>query len=303
MSSIKDTVNGCEDKNKIIPGMLYLVATPIGNLADLSPRALKVLEGVDFIAAEDTRNTAGLLTRFSIRKELVSYFEHNKRERGELILTRLLSGQSCALVTDAGTPAISDPGEDLVRLCAERGVLVTSIPGCCALTSALALSALATGRFAFEGFLSTNAGERKKRFAEIVNEHRTLIFYEAPHKLRGTLRDLLAAFGNRKVALCRELTKLNEEILRGTLEEVIKLYTEREPRGEYVIVLEGLDEFYHGNPPSDAPAELLALSPKEHVQHYLDEGMERMDAIKAAAKDRNLSKSAFYAMLNEAKKI
>ena len=186
------------DKNQIVGGVLYLVATPIGNLSDISQRALKVLSEVDIVAAEDTRNTGKLLAYFGISKPMISYFEHNKRERGEAILEKLKEGLSCALVTDAGTPAISDPGEDLVRLCAENGVPVTSIPGCCAVINALALSALSTGRFCFEGFLSTNKNERIDRLNEIKNDTRTTIFYEAPHKLLKTLEDLLEHFGDRK---------------------------------------------------------------------------------------------------------
>ena len=205
-----------EDKNQIVGGMLYLVATPIGNLSDISERALKVLSQVDFIAAEDTRNSGKLLAYFGISKPMVSYFEHNKRERGLVILERLKAGESCALVTDAGTPAISDPGEDLVVLCAENNVPVTSIPGCSAVVNALALSALPTGRFCFEGFLSTNKNERLTRLNELKSDTRTTIFYEAPHKLIKTLEDLYEVFGDRRVSLCRELTKLNEEIIRTT---------------------------------------------------------------------------------------
>ena len=224
-----------EDKNKIIGGTLYLVATPIGNLSDISERALKTLSEVDFVAAEDTRNSGKLLSHFGISKPMVSYFEHNKRERGLVILERLKNGESCALVTDAGTPAISDPGEDLVVLCAENGVPVTSIPGCSAVVNALALSALPTGRFCFEGFLSTNKNERFSRLNEIKNDTRTTIFYEAPHKLQKTLDDIYEVFGERKISLCRELTKLNEEILRTTLAGAIEYYKENAPRGEYVL--------------------------------------------------------------------
>ena len=199
-----------EEKNRVTGGTLYLVATPIGNLSDLSERAIKVLSEVDFIAAEDTRNTLGLLTHFGISKPLVSYFEHNKKERGPEILARLASGESCALVTDAGTPGVSDPGEDLVRLCADAGVPVTSIPGHVAAINALILSALPTGRFVFEGFLPVQKAERKERLTALQTEERTILFPEAPHKLRATLADLAKAFGeDRKIALCRELTKRN----------------------------------------------------------------------------------------------
>lgn len=282
-----------EDKNAIVGGTLYLVATPIGNLSDISERALKVLGGVDFVAAEDTRNTGKLLAYFGISKPMVSYFEHNKRERGEVIVERLLNGESCALVTDAGTPAISDPGEDLVRLCAEKGVIVTSIPGCCACVNALALSALATGRFCFEGFLSTNKNERNTRLNELKNDTRTHIFYEAPHKLTKTLDDIIEVFGDRKIALCRELTKLNEEVIRTTLSGAIKYYQENAPRGEYVLVIEGADE---GAVKNDAFWARMSIS--EHVEHYISQGMKKMDAIKAVAKDRDLPKNEVYKEVN-----
>ena len=229
-----------EEKNKVVGGTLYLVSTPIGNLSDISERALKVLSEVDFIAAEDTRNTVRMLTHFGISRPLVSYFEHNKAERGEYIVSRLEGGESCALVTDAGTPAISDPGEDLVRLCAERGISVTAIPGACAGICALTLSALATTRFCFEGFLPMKKAERRERLDALSREERTMIFHEAPHKLKSTLDDLESSFGgDRKIALCRELTKLNEEIMRVTLSEARAYYGEHEPRGEYVLVVEG----------------------------------------------------------------
>ena len=279
-----------EEKNKIIPGTLYLVATPIGNLADLSERAIKVLSEVDFIAAEDTRNTGHLLAYLGIKKPLVSYFEHNKRERGEVSCDRLSAGETCALVTDAGTPAISDPGEDLVRLCAQRGLAVTSIPGCCAGITALTLSGLPTGRFCFEGFLSVNKAERKKRLERLKVEDRTMIFHEAPHKLETTLKDLCEAFGgDRKISLCRELTKLNEEVLRLTLSEAVAYHTEHPPRGEYVLIVEG------------APEDAVAVSAfwadmtvREHVEHYMAGGMEKKEAIKAAAKDRGVPKNDIY---------
>ncbi|MBQ8915069.1 MAG: 16S rRNA (cytidine(1402)-2'-O)-methyltransferase [Clostridia bacterium] len=274
------------EKNKVEGGTLYLVATPIGNLADLSERALKVLSEVDFVAAEDTRNSGLLLSRFGISKPFVSYYEHNKRERGEYIVSRLKAGESCALVTDAGMPAISDPGEDIVRLCAEVGVPVTAVPGCCAAVTALALSALTTGRFAFEGFITPNRHDRRERLTALRYEERTMIFYEAPHKLRQTLDDILEFMGDRKITLCREMTKLNEEIIRTTVSEAVEMYREKNPRGEYVLVLEGgikedkADEF-----PAD---------PEEHVKMYESQGMKRMDAIKAAARDRGVSKGVLY---------
>ena len=275
-----------KEKNAIVGGTLYLVATPIGNMADLSERALKVLSEVDFVAAEDTRNSGLMLSRLGISKPLISYYEHNKAGRGETIAARLEAGESCALITDAGTPAISDPGEDIVRLCAERGIPVTSVPGCCAAVTALTLSALCTRRFCFEGFLSTNARERKDLLDSLANETRTMIFYEAPHKLRGTLDDLLGAFGGeRKIALCRELTKLNEEVARTTLGEAVETYKMREPRGEYVLVVDGAPET------ADEYPEDIA----EHVAMLEAAGLSRMDAIKAAAKARGVKKNDIYA--------
>ena len=282
-----------EDKNKIIGGTLYLVATPIGNLSDISERALKTLSEVDFVAAEDTRNSGKLLAYFGISKPMVSYFEHNKRERGLVILERLKNGESCALVTDAGTPAISDPGEDLVVLCAENGIPVTSIPGCSAVVNALALSALPTGRFCFEGFLSTNKNERFSRLNEIKNDTRTTIFYEAPHKLQKTLDDIYEVFGDRKISLCRELTKLNEEILRTTLTNAIDYYKENAPRGEYVLVIEGVGE----NAKSE-DAFWKDMTIEAHLDFYISQEMKKMDAIKAVAKDRGVSKSEIYKIVN-----
>lgn len=275
-----------QEKNKIEPGVLYLVATPIGNLADLSERAVKVLANVDFIAAEDTRNTAKLLSYLNISKPMVSYYQHNRTERGEVICKRLSEGESCALVTDAGTPAISDPGEDLVRLCAEKNIKVTFVPGACAAIAALALSGLFTGRFAFEGFVSGAKGERRKRLDELKNDDRTLIFYEAPHHLLNTLKDFYTVFGDRKISLCRELTKLNEEIIRTTLSAAVEYYTQNSPRGEYVLVIEGgekkKDDFW------------VSLTPIEHVDFYINQGMDKNSAIKAAASDRSVQKNEIY---------
>lgn len=281
----------CE-KNKVEKSTLYLVGTPIGNLADMTERAKKILAEVDFVAAEDTRNSMKLLSCFGIHSEIVSYHEHNKRESGERIVARLLSGESCAIITDAGMPAISDPGEDLVRLCSEAGVTVKVVPGASASVSALALSGLSTSRFVFEGFLNAQKNERRKRLDALKNEERTMIFYEAPHKLRSTLDDMLEVFGkDRKIALCRELTKLNEDTERTTLEGAVNTYKEREPRGEYVLVIEG------GSGKNEEDNPLLSLTPEEHVAHYEGRGMKRMDAIKSAAKDRGMSKSDFYKFL------
>ena len=282
------------EKNKLEKSTLYLVGTPIGNLADVSERAKKVLSEVDFIAAEDTRNSMKLCSILGIRKEFVSYYEHNKKSSGEKIIARLLSGESCALVTDAGMPAISDPGEDIVRLCADAGITVSVIPGPCAAVSALALSALSTSRFTFEGFLPAQKSERKKRLASLEKEERTMIFYEAPHKLSATLSDMKESFGeSRKISLCRELTKLNEEVIRTTLAEALSIYSVKEPRGEYVLVVEGADEAgvsTDSNPLTD-------LSPANHVEHYISLGFSKMDAIKAAAKDRGIPKSEMYKLL------
>jgi len=274
------------EKNEIIGGTLYLVATPVGNLADLSDRALKVLSEVDFVAAEDTRNTGLLLSRLGIQKPMISYFEHNKRERGEIIVKRLLDGESCALVTDAGTPAISDPGEDLVKLCAEKNIPVTSVPGACAAILALTLSALSTGRFVFEGFVSTSKAERRERFSVLAEDERTTIIYEAPHKLRTTLDDLAAYFGtDRKITLCRELTKLNEEVIRTTIGGAVEKYNTQDPRGEYVLVIEGRAKSDKAEYPEDIT---------DHVNMLIDSGLDRMSAMKKAAKERGISKSDVY---------
>ena len=284
------------EKNKTEKSTVYLVATPIGNLADITERAKKVLAEVDFIGAEDTRNSLKLLSCLGIKKELVSYHEHNKKASGERIISRVLAGESCAIITDAGMPAISDPGEDIVRLAADAGVRVSVIPGACAAVSALSLSGLATGRFCFEGFISPNKSERQERLCKLKNEERTMIIYEAPHKLISTLDDLCQVFGeSRKISLCRELTKLNEEVIRTTLGEAVKYYSDNAPRGEYVLILEGAGE---AGVETNSENPLLSLSPEEHVAHYEKGGMKRMDAIKAAAKDRGMSKSELYRILN-----
>ena len=281
------------EKNKVVGGMLYIVATPIGNLADIGERALKVLSEVDFIAAEDTRNSLRMLTHFGISKTLVSYHEHNKREKGEEIAARLLSGESCALITDAGTPAISDPGEDLVRLCAEKDIPVTSIPGACALITALTLSGLPTARFVFEGFLPVTKKERRERLELLALESRTFILHEAPHKLRTTLEDLEKTLGGeRRISLCRELTKLNEEVCRTTLAGAIAIYSEKEPRGEYVLVIEG------GSADNVGKVSALAFeSPEAAVESFLAQGMSKNDAIKAAAKAMGMSRNELYGLL------
>ena len=269
-------------------GTLYLVATPIGNLGDFSPRAVETLETADFIAAEDTRVSVKLLNHFQIKKPLVSYHQHNHVTAGRAILERLLAGESCALVTDAGTPAISDPGEDLVRLCAENGVEVLSIPGCCAAVNALAVSGLPTGRFTFEGFLTVNKKARREHLTSLLEEERTMIFHEAPHKLLNTLEDLSAAFGpDRPVALCRELTKLHEETIRTTLGQALERYRETAPKGEFVLVVAG-------RPPRQEAA-VTAEEAVERVLALRDQGMRLKDAARQVAADTGLSKNELYA--------
>lgn len=269
-------------------GTLYLVATPIGNLGDFSPRAVETLEAVDFIAAEDTRVSMKLLNHFEIKKPLVSYHQHNHVTAGQAILSRLLGGESCALVTDAGTPAISDPGEELVRLCADNGVEVLSIPGCCAAVNALAISGLPTGRFTFEGFLSVNKKTRREHLAALENEERTMIFHEAPHKLLSTLEDLSAAFGpERPVALCRELTKLHEETIRTTLGQAADHWRDTAPKGEFVLVVAGRP-----------PRQEAAMTVEEAVDRVLvlrDSGMRLKDAAREVADATGLSKNELYA--------
>ena len=269
-------------------GTLYLVATPIGNLGDFSPRAVETLEHVDFIAAEDTRVSVKLLNHFEIKKPLVSYHEHNHVSAGQSILSRLLAGESCALVTDAGTPAVSDPGEDLVRLCAENDVEVLSIPGCCAAVNALAVSGLPTGRFTFEGFLTVNKKSRREHLDSLKNEVRTIIFHEAPHKLLTTLEDLLDAFGaDRRIALCRELTKLHEETRRCTLGEAVAYYKNNAPKGEFVLVVAGA-----------APRQETAVSLEDAVAQVLalkDQGVRLKDAAKEVSEHTGLSKNELYA--------
>ena len=269
-------------------GTLYLVATPIGNLSDLSPRALSTLEAVDFIAAEDTRVSVKLLNHFGIKKPLLSYHQHNHITAGEVVLRRLLAGEDCALITDAGMPAVSDPGEDIVRACAENGVEVIPIPGCCALICALAASGLPTGRFAFEGFLTTNKKNRREHLQALVAEQRTMIFYEAPHKLLTTLQDMLEVFGNRSLALCRELTKLHEETIRTTLAAAVERYTETPPRGEFVLVLAGAE-----------PVEETAVTLDEGValvrRRREEEGLGMKEAVRAVAADTGLNRNELYA--------
>ena len=268
-------------------GMLYLVPTPIGNLGDISQRCRETLEAADFIAAEDTRVSLKLLNHLNIKKPLVSYYEHNRAESGQRILERLLAGETCALVSDAGSPAISDPGEDLVALCAQNGVPVSAIPGPCAVITALSMSGLPTGRFTFEGFLSTNKKNRQEHLQSLAAEQRTMVFYEAPHKLTNTLNDLLAAFGpERRISLCRELTKLHEEVIRTTLQGAVDYYREQDPRGEYVLVLEGA-----------APPPVTELTLEDAlalVAEKLAQGLSRKDAVKLVSKETGFAKNALY---------
>lgn len=273
-------------------GKLYLVGTPIGNLGDFSPRAADALREADFIAAEDTRVTLKLLNHFGIRKPMVSYFEHNKYASGAKIFERILAGETCALVTDAGMPAISDPGEELVRMCAEGGVEVLTVPGPSALISALALSALPTGRFCFEGFLSTANKSRREHLESLRSERRTMIFYEAPHKLMRTLEDMKNTFGGeRRISLCRELTKLHEQTLRTDLAGAIEHFTEFPPKGEFVLVIEGAPEAGSGFSLDEAAA--LA-------ERYRAEGLSRKAACKKAAAETGFSANELYdASLNE----
>ena len=267
-------------------GTLYLVATPIGNLGDFSPRAVATLESVDFIAAEDTRVSVKLLNHFGVKKPLVSYHEHNRAAAGQAIVARLLSGESCALVTDAGTPAISDPGEDLVRLCGQQGVTIQAVPGCCAAVCALAVSGLPTGRFTFEGFLPSGKKERREQLQELTGETRTMVFHEAPHRLRATLSDMAELLGDRPVALCRELTKLHEDTVRTTLAQAAAYYAANEPRGEYVLVVAGREK-------QQGP-QLTLEEGVERVLRLREDGMRMKDAVRQVADDTGLSRNDLY---------
>lgn len=269
-----------------IMSKLYVVGTPIGNLSDMTPRAIGILNSVDFIAAEDTRVTLKLLTHFDIHKPLVSYYEHNLREKGEEIINRILGGETCAIVTDAGMPCISDPGEDLVRLCAEHGIEVNVVPSPTAAMSALAISGLSTSRFTFEGFLSVTKKQRNAHLEEVKDLKHTLIFYEAPHKLRNTLNDLLNVLGDRRISICREMTKIHEEVLRGRISEMIEYYENNTPKGEFVLVVEGNikvpEERY-------VPEEAI-----EYARKLIVDGLKTSDACKEAAKKFGFTKSEIY---------
>lgn len=272
-------------------GKLYVVGTPIGNMGDMSPRAVEVLSGVDFIAAEDTRVSLKLLNRFGIQKPLVSYFEHNKSIKTEKLLARLQNGENCAIVTDAGMPAISDPGEELVRACRENGIEVESVPGPSAVITALAASGLATGRFCFEGFLSVNKSSRAAHLAELKDERRTMVFYEAPHKLLATLGDMYKVFGDRKTAFCRELTKLHEQVLIMPLSQAVAYYAENPPKGEFVLVIEGK---------SEEESEQFSLRDAAKLARRLaDEGSSLSAAAKEAASVSGFKKGDIYRILIE----
>lgn len=272
-------------------GRLTLVGTPIGNLSDFSPRAVEALQACDFIAAEDTRVTLKLLNHFGISKPLVSYFEHNKRERGEVICRRLLGGESAVLVSDAGMPAISDPGEDLVALCHERGIPVGIVPGPTALTTALAIAGLPTGRFTFEGFLSVNKRSRREHLDSLRQEPRTMVFYEAPHKLPATLADLYAVLGDRPLVLVRELTKIHEEVIRTSLAAAAERFATEAPRGEFVLVVGGAAP---EKPVAADPAEALALAIR-----YQQQGMSASDAARRAAAETGCKKGDIYRLLSK----
>ena len=268
-------------------GTLYLCATPIGNLGDMTPRCIETLRAVDLIAAEDTRQTVKLLNHFQISTKMTSYYEHNKKDKGAYLISLLQEGKNIAVVSDAGTPGISDPGEELVAACIEQGIPVTSIPGAAAVISALVTSGLATGRFCFEGFLSVNKKQRRTHLEEIKNERRTMIFYEAPHKLRATLQDLYDTLGDRRLSIARELTKKFEEICLMTLSQAIAKYADTPPKGEFALVIEGKTE--------EEGEDYSELSIETHVKLYTDGGMSEMDAMKAVAKDRGLRKNEVYA--------
>ena len=268
-------------------GKLYVVGTPIGNLSDFSPRARETLSSVDFIAAEDTRVTQKLLNYFDIKKPLVSYYEHNRRERGEMIISRILNGEVCAIVTDAGMPCISDPGQDLVYLCHENGIQVESVPGPTAFATALAISGMESGRFTFEGFLSTNKPSRKEHLEEVKNETRTMIFYEAPHKLKATLKDMYAYFGDREIAIVKELTKIHETVMRTSLKKAIDYLEIENPRGEYVLIIAGAEKQKEKQPVTLEQAVELA-------NELVSKGMSVNEASKTVAADTGIKKSLIY---------
>lgn len=275
-------------------GMLYLCATPIGNLQDMSPRVIETLKNVDLIAAEDTRNSIKLLNHFDIHTPMTSYHEYNKVEKACILIEKMKAGKDIALITDAGTPAISDPGEVLVRMCQEASIKVTSLPGPAAVITALTLSGLSTRRFCFEAFLPADKKERKQILDELENESRTIILYEAPHHLKGTLKELLQVLGNRKITLCRELTKKFETVFPTTLEAAVKYYDEHDPRGEYVLVIEGKS---FSKKEEEKRAVFLEMTIEEHMNMFLSQGIDKKEAMKRVAKERGISKREVYQAL------
>ncbi len=279
-----------------MPGTLYLCATPIGNLEDITFRVLETLKNVDVIAAEDTRNSIKLLNRFEIKTPMTSYHEFNKYDKGRQLIEQLLEGKNIAVITDAGMPGISDPGEELVKMAYDAGVPVTVLPGACACVTALTLSGLPTRRFCFEAFLPTDKKERKDVLAELTDETRTIVLYEAPHRLVKTLAELMETLGDRRLTICRELTKKHEEAFRTTFSEALAFYEENEPKGECVLVIEGADREELRRAEQESFAE---LSLEEHMERYLSQGMSKKDAMKAVAADRGVSKREIYAMLLE----
>lgn len=270
-------------------GILYVVGTPIGNLGDFSPRAVQVLSECDFIAAEDTRVTIKLLNHFGIKKPMVSYYEHNRAQRGGVIIDRLLNGENCALVSDAGMPIISDPGEDLTRLCHENGIQVLAVPGPCAFVTALAISGMPSGRFTFEGFLTVSKQNRKKHLEELINEKRTMIFYEAPHKLASTLSDMAKCWGNRNIALVKEITKIHENVERTTLFDAVEKYKDGSAKGEYVLIVEGK--------PEEEEQEITIDIAIEMAKKLVENGLSKNEAAKEIAKETGLKKSDIYKSL------
>lgn len=277
-------------------GTLYLCATPIGNLEDMTFRAVRVLKEADLIAAEDTRNSIRLLNHFDIHTPMTSYHEYNRIEKGYHLVSLLLEGKNIALITDAGTPGISDPGEDLVRMCRDAGIPVTSVPGACACVNALIISGRPTRRFCFEAFLPADKKDRRRVLREIQEETRTTVIYEAPHRLRKTLQELLEVLGDRRLSICRELTKKFETVMETTLEDAVRFYGEQEPRGEYVLVLEGRS---HASIDEEERSRFENMSVQEHVEMYEEQGLNRKDAMKQTAKDRGVSKRDIYRSLLE----
>ena len=267
-------------------GTLYVVATPIGNLGDISMRAVQTLQDVDFIAAEDTRVTRKLLEYLQIKKQLVSYYEHNKLQSGDRIINRLIAGENCALVSDAGTPGISDPGEDLVCMCIKSGIAIIAIPGPCAAVTAISISGMPSGRFAFEGFLSTSRKSRYAHLEELKNEKRTMVFYEAPHKLKRTLNDIMAVLGNRRISISRELTKIHEETISTTLMDAATYYENNAPRGEYVLIIDGAKE--------EISKEIKIDTAIDIAKSYIDKGLSAMDAVKRTAEETGIPKNKLY---------